>query len=200
MNKRGPIIVGIGTVLVLISFGIIFVILSDPDPTMGSELFAPNLLEEIFDHVSTESTISPGGSATFTYSGQSSAVPLVWGAQIVDFEEGDAMTILVSNAHGDTIDSVKTDEPLVFDVFEIEAGSYDFEVRNTGDRTMVVMMMFAEDPENSNMLDDPDSPLVSIVMPLAISGIFLLIGAIVMIVGTVLLVVDWKKEKNRPSY
>ena len=45
------------------------------------------------------------------------------------------------------------------------------------------MMMFVEDPDNSEALSDLDSPLMSTLIPLAISGILLIIGIIIIIVG-----------------
>ncbi len=201
MNKRGLIIIGIGVLLASISFGIAFTVFPDSDPTVNSELFVPSLLEGMFDQISDQSVVFPGDSYVFSYSAKNSGVPLMWGAQIVDFESGDAIQVRVSDIYGDDLGSVQTGEPVIFDVFMTENnGSYNFEITNIGDRSMAVMMMFVEDPENSDILNDPDSPLVSIVVPLAISGIVLLVGVIVIIAGAVLLVMDWKKEKNRPRY
>ena len=58
-------------------------------------------------------------------------------------------------------------------------------------------MMFAEDPDNSEVLSDPNSPLMSTLIPLAISGIILIIGVIVIIAGAVLTLVDWRKTKDQ---
>jgi len=201
MNKRGLIVIGIGVLLISVSFGIAFTIFPDSDPTVNSELFVPNLLEGMFDQVSDQSVIFPGGSDVFSYSGQSSDVPLMWGVQIMDFEEGDAIRVGVYDVYGDDVGSAQADEPVIFDMFVMEnSGSYNFEIENTGSRPITVLMMFVEDPENSDLLSNPDSPLVSIVMPLAISGIVLLAGVVVMIVGVILCAMDWKKEKNRPRY
>jgi len=201
MNKRGLIVIGIGVLLISVSFGIAFTIFPDSDPTVNSELFVPNLLEGMFDQVSDQSVIFPGGSDVFSYSGQSSGVPLMWGVQIMDFEEGDAIRVGVSDVYGDDVGSAQADESVIFDMFVMEnSGSYNFEIENTGSRPITVLMMFVEDPENSDLLSNPDSPLVSIVMPLAISGIVLLAGVVVMIVGVILCAMDWKKEKNRPRY
>jgi len=201
MNKRGLIVIGIGVLLISVSFGIAFTIFPDSDPTVNSELFVPNLLEGMFDQVSDQSVIFPGGSDVFSYSGQSSGVPLMWGVQIMDFEEGDAIRVGVYDVYGDDVGSAQADEPVIFDMFVMEnSGSYDFEIENTGSRPITVLMMFVEDPENSDLLSNPDSPLVSIVMPLAISGIVLLAGVVVMIVGVILCAMDWKKEKNRSRY
>jgi len=200
-NKRGPVTIGIGVLLISVSFGIVFTVFPGPDPAMGGELLVPSLLEGMFDRVSGQSVIFPGGSDVFSYSGRDTGVPLMWGVQIMDFEEGDEIRVSVSDPYGDGIGSVRTGEPVVFDMFVMEDGaSYDFEVENTGDRPVTVLMMFVEDPENSDMLSDPDSPLVSIVMPLAVSGIVMLVGIVVTAAGVVLSVMDWKKEKNRPGY
>ncbi len=201
MNKRGLVIIGVGVLLISVSFGIAFTVLPDSDPTMNSELFVPAMLERMFDQISDQSVIFPGDSGIFSYSGKNSGVPLMWGVQIVDFEAGDAIQVGISDIYGSDFGSVRTGEPVVFDMLMIEGSEpYNFEVTNTGDRSITVVMMFVEDPENSDILNDPDSPLVSIVVPLAISGIVMLVGVITVVVGVVLFVMDWKKEKNRSGY
>jgi len=198
MRRRGLIVTGIGLALVGVSFGIIYTIFPGSDSAMSEELFALRLLEGIFDQVTDESVIYPQTSAVFSYSGQSAGVPLVWGVQILDFEEGDSVTVSVSNIYGDDFGSIQSSEPVAFDTIVIEShGTYDFEVTNDGNRPVTAMMMFIEDPENSETLNDPDSPLLGIAIPLIAAGVVLIIGIIVMIAGAVLFAVDWKKEKNR---
>ncbi len=200
MKKRGLTILGFGTALIFISFGIVLVVFPDSD-SLTSEFFVPDLLESMFDYVSDESMIYPGGSAYFTYSVGNQDIPLVWGLQIVDFQDGDNTRINISNIYGDDFASIQNDEPIVFDMFVIEkADVYNFEVENLGNRPIAVVMMFTEDPDNSENLNNPDSPLVSMLLPLAISGIILIVGLIVLIVGAVVLIMDWKKERNQSRY
>lgn len=198
MRRRGLIVTGIGFALVVASFGIVYTIFPSSDSAMSEELFVLRLFEGLFDQVTDESVIYPQTSAVFSYSGHNADVPLIWGVQILDFEEGDSVTVSVSNIYGDDFGSVQSSDPVVFDTLVIAGhDSYSFEVTNDGDRPVTAMMMFIEDPENSETLNDPDSPLLGIAIPLIVSGAVLIIGIIVMVVGTVIFVVDWKKEKNR---
>ena len=75
--------------------------------------------------------------------------------------------------------------------------SINFLVENTGDRPINTLMIFPEDPDNSDVVSDPNSPLMSTLLPLAISGIILIIGVIVIIAGAVLTLVDWRKTKDQ---
>ena len=48
-----------------------------------------------------------------------------------------------------------------------------------------VIMMFSEDPENSDALSDPDSPLMNMMMPLLVSGFLLILGILISIIGVI---------------
>lgn len=201
MKKRGLFVIVIGIFLVLISFGIAFDAFSNSNPTFDDEFFISNLLADIFDQVTDESLVYPGESVIFTYYSQNANVPLLWGLQITDYQIGDQTQIDVSNIFGDDLRTIVNREPVVFDMFVAEnVDTYDFKVENTGERSVNVMMMFVEDPSNTDVLIDPDSPLTNLFLSLAISGIFLILGISVMLVGIVIFVLDWKKERNRSSY
>ena len=73
-------------------------------------------------------------------------------------------------------------------------------MKNTGDRTVSILMMFLEDPENSEILTSPDSPLMGMVIPLVAAGIMMIVGIITIATGGVIYAIDWKKEKRRPEY
>lgn len=201
MKPRGPIIGIIGITFVIISFVAIVVIFPSSNPTMSGEIFLPNLLEDMFDSVSDEVFVLPGDSSLFSFSSMNSEVPLLWGLQIIEFQEGDRYSVSISNIFGDDFGYVEERGPIVFDMFEIpKADIYNFEVRNLGNRPITVVMMFSEDPDNSEVFSDPNSPLMTTLLPLAISGILLIIGIIVVIFGFILFLMDWKKSKNESKY
>ena len=61
--------------------------------------------------------------------------------------------------------------------------------------------MFSEDPENSDALSNPDSPLMNMVLPLLISGFLLILGIIISIIGTIVVLVDLKNNlDNKRNY
>jgi hypothetical protein len=61
--------------------------------------------------------------------------------------------------------------------------------------------MFSEDPENSDALSNPNSPLMNMVLPLLISGFLLILGIIITIIGTIIILVDLKNDlDNKRNY
>lgn len=201
MKKRGPIIGLVGVSLFAASFLAVLAIYPTADPTMGGEIFLPNFLEDMFDEVTQEIQIFPGQTHTFSYTVSQADVPLLWGLQILDYQNGDSFSVVISNVYGEELSSINQSGPIIFDVFLIpKIDTYYFEVTNTGDRPIMVSMMFSEDPDNSEALSDPNSPFLKTIMPLAISGIILLIGIIIMAVGGIITIIDWKNEKKSPKY
>ena len=198
MQKRGPIVGFIGVVITMAAFLTILSLVPGVGPTVNGELFIPNILEGMFNEVSDEIQIYPGELNTFNYASSVSEIPLLWGLQITDYQEGDTFTVSVSNIYGDTFGTFEQSGPVLFDMFVVpNSDTISFQVQNTGDRPINVMMMFVEDPDNSEALSDPDSPLMSTLIPLAISGILLIIGIIVIIAGAIITLVDWRKTKDQ---
>ena len=198
MQKRGPRIGFIGVVITMAAFLTILSLVPGVGPTVNGELFIPNILEGMFNEVSDEIQIYPGELNTFNYASSVSEIPLLWGLQITDYQEGDTFTVSVSNIYGDTFGTFEQSGPVLFDMFVVPTSdTISFQVQNTGDRPINVMMMFVEDPDNSEALSDPDSPLMSTLIPLAISGILLIIGIVVIIAGAIITLVDWRKTKDQ---
>ena len=54
--------------------------------------------------------------------------------------------------------------------------------------------MFSEDPENSDALSNPDSPVMNMIVPLLISGFLLVLGIIVAIISVIIILVDVKNN------
>ncbi len=196
MKKRGPIIALSGLILVTISISIAMSIV--PTSISGSESFqAESLFEGMFNQVTNEIQIMPGDSGFVSYSTLSSDVPLLWGIQIIDYQSGDTLSIKISNIFGDEYGSFSQDGPILFELIQIlQSDTLNLEIQNTGSRTVNVVAMFSEDPENSDTFTNPNSPVANMILPLAISGIMLILGIIVLIIGIIVVLVDLKNNQN----
>jgi hypothetical protein len=56
--------------------------------------------------------------------------------------------------------------------------------------------MFTKNPNDSDTLSDPNSPLSKTLLPLAVSGSLLIVGIIVVIVGVIIIIIDYKKRRS----
>lgn len=198
-NNRGIIIsaAGLGLILVSILVAITFL----PSNLAELDNLSESLYEGLFDEISSETDIASGSSAYFTHD-VSSNTPLLWSIQIADYQLGDTISTSISNIFGDDYGTFIQDEPISFEVLEIkQSDTLTFEVTNTGSASVIVIAMFSADPENSDILTNPDSQLVGLVVPLAISGILLVLGVIISIIGAIVILVDLKnKQKDKRNY
>ena len=194
MNKRGLIITIVGLVLIGISLSIAMSIV--PSNVSGpNDLSMATLFEGMFDEITNEIQIMPGELAYVSYGTSSYDAPLLWGIQIIDYKSADALSIKISNIFGDDYGEFVMSEPILFESLEIvQSDTLNFEIENIGSRPVNVVVMFSEDPENSDALSNPDSPIMNMVMPLAISGVLLLLGIIITIIGVVVILVDLKNN------
>ncbi|WP_100182437.1 hypothetical protein [Candidatus Nitrosotenuis aquarius] len=197
MQKRGIYISVGGVSLVVISFAVAMSLVSStgfPD----SEFAISDMMEGMFDEVTDRTQIEPGETGTFSFDASSGVDSVFWGIQIMDFQSGDSVSISISNIYGDDLGTFQSDQPALFETMKIENPDiYSFHVKNTGPRPINTMMMFTKNPETSEKFSDPDSPLVKTLVPLAISGILLMIGIIVIIIGVIILVIDYRKKSSR---
>jgi len=195
MNKRGPAITIIGVVLVGISLLIAMSIVPS-NVDSPNDLSVYSLFEGMFDEISDEIQIVPGSSAYFSY-GADTDVSILWGIQIIDYESGDELSIKISNIFGDDYGEYNQDESILFEILDVpQSDLLNFEIQNTGPRTILIVMMFSEDPENSDVLSNTDSPVMNMVLPLVISGFLFILGSIISIVGVIIILVDWKNNQN----
>ena len=195
MNKRGPAITIIGVVLVGISLLIAMSIVPS-NVDSPNDLSVYSLFEGMFDEISDEIQIVPGSSAYFSY-GADTDVFILWGIQIIDYESGDELSIKISNIFGDDYGEYNQDESILFEILDVpQSDLLNFEIQNTGPRTILIVMMFSEDPENSDVLSNTDSPVMNMVLPLVISGFLLILGSIISIIGVIIILVDWKNNQN----
>ena len=201
MKKRGPIIAISGIVLVIISLSIATSAIPT-NVTGPGDFFVSSLFEEMFDEISNEIQIMPGDSAHFSYTTYSSDVPILWGIQIIDYQAGDELSINISNIFGDDYGIFIQDEPILFEALQIsQSDTLNLEITNLGARDVTIITMFSEDPENSEALTNPDSPVMSMVVPLMVSGILLILGIIIVIVGVIVLLSDLRTfQRNNKNY
>lgn len=196
MKKRGPIIGICGVSLIIISISIMISVLPN-DITDSGDFFIPSMFEGMFDQISDNIQILPGESGYFSYSAKLSNIPLLWGVQIVNYQDGDKLTVSISNIYGDDYGVFSQDGPIIFEMLEIhQSDTLNFEIQNHGSRMIDVVVMLSEDPDNSDALSNPNSPFMNKIMPLAISGILIILGIIILLVGSVLSFVDWKNIQN----
>ena len=200
MNKKGILLSIIGILLIVISLSI--ATLSIPSSISKSDDFSvPLLFEGMFDDVSDEVEIMPGNSAYFSYSMSSSNIPLMWGIQIIDYQPRDKISIKISNIFDDDYGMFIQDDPILFEILEIaKSDTLNFKIENIGTDDVNVVMMFSEDPENSDALSNPNSPVMKMIFPLLVSGILVILGLIVLIVGLLVIFLDWKNYQNKRNY
>jgi len=130
-----------------------------------------------------------------SYDVSSSDAPLLWGIQIIDYTSGDMLSIKISNIFGDDYGEFTMSEPILFETLQIvQSDVLNFEIENIGSRPVNVIVMFSEDPENSDAFSNPNSPMMNMVVPLLVSGLLLVLGIIISIVGILLILLDLKNN------
>jgi hypothetical protein len=201
MKKRGLVITIIGMAFIGISLSIA-VSAVPSDITSPNDLSMAAMFEEMFDEVTEEIQIIPGESAYVPYDVSSYDTSLLWGIQIVDYKSGDKLSIDISNIFGDNYGKFVISEPVLFEALEItQSDALNFEITNIGSQTVNVVVMFSEDPANSNALSNPNSPVMNMVVPLLISGFLLVLGIIISIIGVIVILVDLKNNlDNKRNY
>ena len=201
MNKRGPLVSFFGFSLILIS--LIVAVSSVPSELPKSESFLiSSLFEDMFDYVSEPFKIVPGNVIYTSFSTYDSDIPLLWGIQILNYQNGDELSVKISNIFGDSYGEYIQSDSVYFEtVFVEQSDTLNFEIENIGFKDVEFVIMFAEDPENSESLRNPNSPTAEMIVPLIVSGILLIIGIIVIIVGIILILFDLKNNfKNKKNF
>ena len=201
MNKRGTIILLVGLTMIMVS--LLIAISAVPSNISESDTFlVSSLFEGMFDDVSEYYQIMPGNIIYASYSTSVSNVPLLWGTQIIDYQYGDGLSISVSNIFGDSYGEFIQDDSILFNMISIQqSDTLDFQIKNIGTRTIDVVVMFSEDPENSNAISNPNSSMMDMVSSLMISGFLIILGIIITIVGIIITIIDLKnKLENKRNY
>ena len=201
MNKRGSIIAFVGFGIVFVSL-IVAISAVPSDVPQSDALLISSLFKEMFDDVSEPFQIMPGNLVYTSYSTYISNVPLLWGIQIIDYQNGDELSITVSNLFGDSYGYyVQSDSVLFERIFVPQSDTLNFEIENIGSREIDFVIMFTEDPENSDAFSNTDSPIFDMVVPLMVSGFLLILGIIIILIGIIIIIIDLKNNfKNKRNY
>ena len=201
MKKYGPIIAFVGFSLILIS--LLIAISSVPSDISEDETFlVSSLFEGMFDDVSETLQIMPGDVIYTSYTTSLSDVPLLWGIQIIDYQYGDMLYIQISNIFGDSYGEFVQNDSVLFTTTMIDqSDTLNFQIKNTGTRIIDTMVMFSEDPENSDAFSNPNSPMMDMLLPLIISGFLIILGIIILLIGIIVTILDLKnKLDNKRNY
>ncbi len=201
MNKRGLVIVFVGSAMILISLTV--AISAIPSNISESDTFlVSSLFEGLFDDVSEPYQIMPGNIMYASYSTSQSDVPLLWGIQIINYQYQDRLSINISNIYDDSYGEFLQDDSIFFNTLLIEqSDTLNFEIENIGTGTVDVIVMFSEDPENSDGISNTNSSMMDMVLPLMISGFLIIIGIIILIIGIIFTIFDLKnKLENKRNY
>ena len=197
MKKRGSIVGIFGLILLIGSLLIMVSVFPTSNITDRDDFYIPSMFEGMFNQLSDDIQILPGESGYFSYSTKSSNVPLLWGIQIIDYQDGDKLSISISNVYGDDYGVFSQDGPIIFEILDItKSDTLNFEIQNQGSKIINAVVMLSEDPDNSGALSNPHSPFMNKILPLAISGILLIIGIVTLLIGVILSFIDWKNKNN----
>ena len=201
MNKRGPLISFAGSFLIMISF--VVAVSAVPAEVPNSEsLLISSLFEGMFDDVSEPFQIMPGNIVYTSFSTYISDVPVLWGIQIMDYQNGDELSIKISNIFGDSYGEYVQSDSVYFEtIFVEQSDTLNFEIENIGSNDLEFVIMFTEDPENSDSFSNPNSSISQMVFPLILSGILLIVGIITIIIGIIVILIDLKNNfENKKNY
>ena len=201
MNKRGPVIAFVGFTMIFVS--LIVAISAVPSNIPESDtLLISSLFEGIFDDVSEPFSVTPGDVVYTSYSTYVSDIPLLWGIQIIDYQNGDKLSVNIENIFGDSYGNyIQSDSVLFERIFVQQSDTINFEIKNTGSREIDFVIMFAEDPENSDAFSNTDSSIMDMVLPLMVSGFLLILGIIVVLIGIIIILIDLKNSfENKKNF
>jgi len=201
MNKRGSIIAFVGFAMIFVS--LIIAISAVPSNIPESDtLLISSLFEGIFDDVSEPFSVMPGDVVYTSYSTYVSDIPLLWGIQIIDYQNGDKLSVNIENIFGDSYGNyIQSDSVLFERIFVQQSDTINFEIKNTGSREIDFVIMFAEDPENSDAFSNTDSSIMDMVLPLMVSGFLLILGIIVVLIGIIIILIDLKNSfENKKNF
>ena len=201
MNKRGPVIAFVGFAMIFVS--LIVAISAVPSNIPESDtLLISSLFEGIFDDVSEPFSVMPGDVVYTSYSTYVSDIPLLWGIQIIDYQNGDKLSVNIENIFGDSYGNyVQSDSVLFERIFVQQSDTINFEIKNTGSREIDFVIMFAEDPDNSDVFSNTDSSIMDMVVPLMVSGFLLILGIIIVLIGIIIILIDLKNSfENKKNF
>ena len=119
MNKLGPIIAFVGFIVIFVS--LIVAISAVPSNLPESDsLLISSLFEGMFDDISEPFQILPGNMVYTSYSTYISDVPLLWGIQIIDYQNGDKLSVSIENIFGDSYGTYVQSDSVLFERISVQ--------------------------------------------------------------------------------
>ena len=196
MNNRGTMIAFVGFGMVLVS--LVIAISATPSNIPESDtLLISSLFDGLFNDVSESFQTVPGNVIYVSYSTYISDVSLLWGIQIIDYQNGDKLLINISNIFGDSYGKFVQSDSVIFErIFVEHSDTLNFEIENIGSQDVDFVIMFTEDPENFDIFLNSDSSAMQMVVPLMVSGFMLILGIIIIIIGIIITIFDLKNKLN----
>ena len=196
MNNRGTMIAFVGFGMVLVS--LVIAISATPSNIPESDtLLISSLFDGLFNDVSESFQTVPGNVIYASYSTYISDVSLLWGIQIIDYQNGDKLLINISNIFGDSYGKFVQSDSVIFErIFVEHSDTLNFEIENIGSQDVDFVIMFTEDPENFDIFLNSDSSAMQMVVPLMVSGFMLILGIIIIIIGIIITIFDLKNKLN----
>lgn len=194
MRRRGLVVAMVGIVIAAGSYAALVSLPAFDYVALDgvSSLFA--------DNATPEEIVAPGETAEFQYAPPFSGTlsdpeySFMWGVQIVDYEPGDSLSVLVTDPLGNALSDTPVLDREAFVPYSGEYyDTYRFEVTNTGGRTLSTYMTFleADDFEGNVMMD---------VVYLGVVAMVFITGLLVAAAGAILSLVDWRSGRNAARY
>lgn len=196
VRTRGLLIAGTGTAIFGISFLIAgSIVTTDFSGPAGFDV--ESMFEGMFDDTTDNMLVMPGDYVHASFAVDSDDALVMWGVHMVDYRPGDSMSVSISDYTGEVYDTTVLTEMIEFGIVEsMPAGTANFEIRNYGDDPVEVSVLFSEDPEDSEMFTDPNSPLNRVIMPLVVVGTLVIVGLLIVIVGIVIFLMDMRRQQH----
>jgi hypothetical protein len=103
--------------------------------------------------------------------------------------------IQISNIFGDSYGEFIQNDSVLFTTTIIDqSDTLNFQIENTGTRIIDTVVMFSEDPKNSDAFSNPNSPMMDMLLPLIISGFLTILGIIILLLGIIVTILDLKNK------
>ncbi len=110
--------------------------------------------------------------------------------------------IQISNIFGDSYGEFIQNDSVLFTTTLIDqSDTLNFQIENTGTRIIDAVVMFSEDPENSDAFSNPNSTMMDMLLALIVSGFLIILGILILLIGIIITILDLKnKLDNKRNY
>jgi hypothetical protein len=103
--------------------------------------------------------------------------------------------IQISNIFGDFYGDFIQNDSISFTTTLIDPfDTLNFQIENTGTRIIDTVIMFSEDPKNSDAFSNTNYPMMDMFLPLIISGFLIILGIIILLISITLTILNLKNK------